>query len=152
MKYQKYLDSPVGMLILEADDQGITRVAFVDAPEENAASCALLDEAENQLREYFEGQRKSFDLPLSLHGTPFQLAVWDALREIPYGQTRSYGDIARQLGKSGAARAVGMANYRNPICIFVPCHRVIGADGSLIGYAGGLDKKEALLKLEGVHI
>ena len=194
----RYMDTPIGTLLLDADDKGITRVEFVNAAAlppllRTAATarrasggsaglaskgCApagraclwhwrdcysgevpsearrrgYLDEAERQLREYFDGARKSFDLPLSQHGTPFQLAVWDALRQIPYGKTRSYGDIARQIGKPGAARAVGMANNRNPICIVVPCHRVIGANGSLTGYGGGLDKKEALLKLEGVHI
>ena len=163
----KYMDTPIGTLLLDADDHGITRVEFaVDSlPLEGKVAFAkqmtdevvsenapLLAEAERQLREYFDGVRRDFDLPLSRHGTPFQMAVWDALCEIPYGETRTYGDIARQIGKPGAARAVGMANHRNPICIIVPCHRVIGADGSLTGYGGGLDKKEALLKLEGVHI
>ena len=167
MKYTKYMDSPIGKLILEADDNGITRVEFaVDSlplqgkvafakqmtDEVESPNFPLLEEAERQLREYFDGVRRDFDLPLSRHGTPFQMAVWDALCEIPYGETRTYGDIARQISKPGAARAVGLANNRNPICIVVPCHRVIGADGSLVGYAGGLDKKEALLKLEGVHI
>ena len=150
----RYMDTPMGTLLLDADDIGITRVEFVRQMTDEVVSenAPLLLEAERQLREYFAGVRKSFDLPLSLHGTPFQMAVWDSLQTIPYGETRSYGDIARQIGRPGAARAVGMANHRNPICIIVPCHRVIGADGSLTGYGGGLDKKEALLKLEGVHI
>ena len=163
----RYMNTPMGTLLLDADDIGITRVEFaVDSlplegkvafakqmtDEVESPNFSLLEEAERQLREYFAGVRKSFDLPLSQHGTPFQMAVWDSLQTIPYGETRSYGDIARQIGKPGAARAVGMANNRNPICIIVPCHRVIGADGSLTGYGGGLDKKEALLKLEGVHI
>ena len=163
----KYMDTPMGTLMLDADDDGITRVEFVvdslplqgkvdrakrETDEVVSSNSPLLKEAERQLREYFDGKRQSFDLPLSLHGTPFQLAVWAELQKIPCGETRIYGDIARALGRPGAARAVGMANHRNPVCIVVPCHRVIGADGSLTGYAGGLDKKQSLLKLEGVHI
>ena len=150
----KYMDTPVGKLILDADDDGITRVEYANqiTDEVSSETSPLLKNAEHQLKEYFDGHRKSFDLPLSLHGTPFQMAVWAELQKIPCGETRTYGDIARALGKPGAARAVGMANNRNPICIIVPCHRVIGADGNLVGYAGGLDKKEALLRLEGVHI
>ena len=170
----KYMDTPIGRLLLEADDSGITRGAFIDAaalPPRHASlleggaerseaegvgevpgearRIGYLDEAERQLTEYFDGRRKSFDLPLSRHGTPFQMAVWAALCDIPYGETRSYIDIARQLGKPGGARAVGMANNRNPISIIVPCHRVIGADGKLVGYGGGLDRKAYLLRLEG---
>lgn len=103
----------------------------------------------SQLEEYFEGKRKDFDLPLDLHGTPFQLRVWSALREIPYGKTVNYGEIARGLGSS--ARAVGNANGKNPVPIIIPCHRVIGADGSLTGFGGGLEKKRYLLQLEGVE-
>lgn len=152
MNYHQYMDSDIGTILLEANDSGITRVAFVGKAEDDTASCALLDEAARQLREYLDGSRRDFDLPLSLHGTPFQIAVWAALRQIPYGEVRSYGDIARAIGKPGAARAVGMANHRNPIAIIIPCHRVIGADGSLTGYGGGLDRKRFLLTLEGVHI
>jgi len=108
----------------------------------------LLKQAAKQLREYFAGGRREFELPLRLKGTPFQLAVWEALRTIPYGETRGYGDIAAQIGKPGAARAVGGANNRNPIAIIVPCHRVIGADGSLVGFACGLATKQQLLDLE----
>ena len=103
----------------------------------------------DQLNEYFAGVRRDFDLRLDLEGTPFQQSVWQALLAIPYGETRSYGEIARAIGKPGAARAVGMANHNNPVSIVVPCHRVIGHDGSLVGYGGGLDVKTALLKLEG---
>ena len=152
MNYHQYMDSDIGTIWLEANDGGITRVAFAGKAEDDTASCALLDEAARQLREYLDGSRRDFDLPLSLHGTPFQIAVWAALRQIPYGEVRSYGDIARAIGKPGAARAVGMANHRNPIAIIIPCHRVIGADGSLTGYGGGLDRKRFLLTLEGVHI
>ena len=109
---------------------------------------AQLEEAKQQLAEYFAGQRQAFDLPLRMQGTPFQQKVWAALREIPYGETRSYGQIAAQVGNPKAGRAVGMANNRNPIAIIVPCHRVIGANGSLTGYAGGLSVKQELLALE----
>ena len=101
-----------------------------------------------QLSEYFAGARREFDLPLRLRGTQFQLAVWNALRAIPYGETRSYADIAAAVGNEKACRAVGMANHRNPVSIIVPCHRVIGKGGSLTGYGGGIDKKEFLLSLE----
>ena len=101
-----------------------------------------------QLEEYFAGKRKQFDLPLSLRGTEFQRQVWAALRDIPYGVTRSYGQIAQAVGRPKAVRAVGMANHRNPISIIVPCHRVVGADGSLTGYGGGLENKKFLLALE----
>lgn len=148
MKYEKYITSPIGNLYLQAEDDRITWLEFVShqAPAED---CPLLDEAERQLREYFAGTRRAFDLPLAPAGTEFQQKVWAALREIPYGETRTYGDIAKNLGKPGASRAVGMANNRNPISILIPCHRVIGANGSLVGYGGGLDKKQFLLKLEG---
>jgi methylated-DNA-[protein]-cysteine S-methyltransferase len=116
-------------------------------------SDGIIDDAANleaieQLREYFNGKRSQFDLPLDVSGTPFQRAVWSELRKIPYGSTCSYMDIARSLGKSGAARAVGMANHENPIAIVIPCHRVVGSDGSLTGYAGGLHLKKQLLSIE----
>jgi methylated-DNA-[protein]-cysteine S-methyltransferase len=105
--------------------------------------------ARGQVREYLAGRRREFDLPLQPSGTPFQQRVWQALRRIPYGETRSYGDIATELRRPGAARAVGRANATNPICLIVPCHRVIGADGSLTGFAFGEDLKRRLLELEG---
>lgn len=108
----------------------------------------LLKEAKNQLTEYFEGKSKHFDIPLAPYGTEFQKTVWEALQTIPYGETRSYKQIAEKTGNPKAARAVGMANNRNPIAIFIPCHRVIGADGSLVGYASGLSIKKYLLELE----
>lgn len=110
----------------------------------------LLRRAAGQLREYLAGKRREFELPLSPAGTPFQHSVWNSLLAIPYGETRSYGEIARSVGNPRACRAVGMANNRNPIPIFIPCHRVVGSDGSLVGYGGGLGIKEYLLKLEGV--
>jgi methylated-DNA-[protein]-cysteine S-methyltransferase len=109
----------------------------------------VLIEAERQLREYFAGRRQSFDLELDLTGTAFQRAVWTALLTIPFGQTRSYGDIARQVGRPSASRAVGAANGQNPVAIVAPCHRVIGSTGALTGFGGGLDVKERLLRLEG---
>jgi len=108
----------------------------------------LIKKAAAQLSEYFDGKRKIFDLPLVLHGTDFQLTVWKALQNIPYGETRSYGQLAATVGNPKASRAVGMANNRNPIAIIIPCHRVIGHDGSLTGYAGGLEVKRQLLELE----
>ena len=149
MKYA-LMESPIGLLTLVSGDQGLEEVAFG----RKIPAGALRDLKANaivaaQLGEYFEGNRQSFDLPLVLRGTPFQQMVWRALREIPYGETRGYGQIARAIGKPRAARAVGMANHENPISIIVPCHRVIGHDGSLVGYGGGLDIKTALLKLEG---
>lgn len=111
----------------------------------------LTRKAAGQLREYFAGKREKFDLPLAPVGTPFQQRVWNALMEIPYGQTRSYGEIARTVGNPKASRAVGMANNRNPVAIVIPCHRVIGSNGKLTGYAGGLELKDALLHLERAH-
>lgn len=109
---------------------------------------SLIAEAVSQLSAYFEGRLKTFDLPLDMSGTPFQMKTWEALKTIPYGETRSYGDIARQIGQPKACRAVGMANHNNPVAIVVPCHRVIGSDGSLTGYGGGLPIKRQLLDLE----
>lgn len=150
--------TPVGELELVEDGKGICSLSFgasletQDIPEEKTE---LLLEAERQLAEYFAGERKVFDLPLSLHGTEFQMRDWKALLAIPYGETRSYGEIARIIGCPKGSRAVGMANRNNPVAIIVPCHRVIGSDGSLTGYAGknkALDIKEYLLRLEGVKI
>ena len=146
------IPSPLGVLTMVEDDGRLTRLDFGERIEEGACGrrTPLFEDAERQLNEYFDGQRSFFDLPLGLEGTPFQLAVWDALRKIPYGRTRTYQDIAEQIGHPNAMRAVGMANHRNPIAIVVPCHRVIGASGRLTGYGGGLDKKEYLLSMEHV--
>lgn len=145
-----YINSPVGRLCIMENEDGICGVLFEkeSIPEHHQCSSPLLLEAQTQLREYFDGKRREFDLPLSPKGTDFQKAVWKALLTIPYGETRSYGQIAAMVGNPKASRAVGMANNRNPISIIVPCHRVVGADGGLVGYGGGLDKKEFLLKLE----
>lgn len=146
------MPSPLGPLTMTEEDGNLARLEFGEKKVDGAQRqlTPLLLSVQRQLAEYFAGQRSFFDLPLSPRGTPFQLAVWRALRSIPYGRTRTYGDIAEQLGRPGASRAVGMANHSNPIAIVIPCHRVIGASGRLTGYAGGLDKKEYLLSFEHV--
>ena len=126
--------------------------AYAAAGDEVLRKTEALAEAARQLDEYFQGKRRAFDLPLKLNGTEFQRAVWNALLEIPYGETRSYHDIAKRLNKPGAARAVGQANHRNPLWIIVPCHRVVQAGGGLGGYGGGLEVKRRLLELEGVRM
>jgi len=144
------IDSPVGPLVLTSDGTALTGVLF-DAeldPTWSTEPCAVLDQAAAQLSEYFAGERTEFDLPLEPAGTPFQRSTWLALREIPYAETINYGQLALRVGNPKASRAVGLANGRNPISIVVPCHRVIGADGSLTGYGGGLDRKRLLLDLE----
>ena len=142
------LDSPVGHLLLQSEGEALTLLERTELPL-SAPQHPLLCKAKAELESYFSGTLQAFSLPLRPQGTPFQQAVWAQLLQIPYGETRSYGDLARALGKPGAARAIGMANHRNPISILIPCHRVIGADGSLIGYGGGLDMKRFLLRLEG---
>jgi methylated-DNA-[protein]-cysteine S-methyltransferase len=149
------MDSPIGALRLVAGEEGLRRICFPrerhPRAEDKAGerSPARLAFARRQLEEYFDGARRSFELPLAPRGTPFQLRVWAALRTIPWGQTWSYAELARQLGQPSAVRAVGGANGRNPLPIVVPCHRVIGADGSLTGFGGGLQIKSQLLALEG---
>lgn len=156
MTAETYLKSPVGTLRLAASETGLTHVLFArEAGRADAAESSdspLLARTVRQLEEYFDGERREFDLPLAPEGTPFQLETWRALREIPYGTTISYGELARRLGKPRAVRAVGAANGRNPLSIIVPCHRVIGADGTLTGYGGGLEVKRRLLELEGVRL
>jgi methylated-DNA-[protein]-cysteine S-methyltransferase len=141
------INSPIGPLTLTERDGALAGLAFgargaCDPP------TPLLRRATGQLNEYFAGERRSFDLPLAPSGTEFQLACWQALAEIPYGETRSYGEQARRIGRPDRARAVGAANGANPIAIILPCHRVIGADGSLTGFGGGLETKRRLLDLE----
>ena len=144
-------DSPLGWMGLAAEDGAIIRLYLPGqgVPRIMTRETPLLAEGKRQLEEYFAGRRRDFDLPLAPHGTPFQLKCWQALREIPYGTVLSYGELARRVGNARGSRAVGGANHHNPISIIIPCHRVIGADGSLTGYGGGLDMKEALLRLEG---
>ena len=140
------IDTPVGKMYLSSDGDSITELKFGTCEKDNPDEVLLIAKAE--LEEYFEGTRKSFTVSLKPKGTVFQQSVWKALCEIPYGETATYGEIAKKIGNEKACRAVGMANNRNPIAIIIPCHRVIGAGGSLTGYAGGLDKKELLLSLE----
>jgi methylated-DNA-[protein]-cysteine S-methyltransferase len=144
------MSSPLGLLRLYAQDDELAAIALPDrpAPDARPGSGGVLALAARQLAEYFAGERRTFDVPLSPHGTAFQQRVWRALLAIPYGQTRSYGELARAIGRPAAARAVGAANGRNPIAIVVPCHRVIGASGALVGYGGGMAAKRYLLDHE----
>ena len=140
--------SPVGAIQLEYEDDVVTALKNAEAGTKDEPLSALAELVFRQLDEYFAGTRTEFTFPYRLHGTPFQEKVWEALRQIPYGETRSYKDIAEAIGHPKAYRAVGMANNANPIFIAIPCHRVIGANGSLVGYGGGLEMKKALLELE----
>ncbi len=150
MRCQTTVDSPIGALLLVGSDDALEGLfmephhAVADATEDAAAFRATV----TQLAAWFAGERRDFDVPLAPRGTPFQRGVWSALREIPYGTTAGYGELAARLGNPGASRAVGLANGRNPISIVVPCHRVIGANGSLTGYGGGLERKRWLLAHE----
>jgi methylated-DNA-[protein]-cysteine S-methyltransferase len=152
--YWHEIDSPIGRLLLAGDGVSLIRVSFqsgprpLQAPRTWRADAAPFLAAIEQLGEYFAGRRQRFELPLAPRGTEFQRRVWLALREIPYGETVSYGELARRIGNPGASRAVGLANGANPLPILVPCHRVIGADGSLTGFGGGLPIKRKLLALE----
>ena len=144
------LDSPLGPVWVTVNADGeVVQVGF-GHPAEPALPSSASDAAADQLREYFAHERTAFDLPLAPRGTAFQQRVWAALAEIPYGYTDSYGRIAARIGHPKASRAVGLANRNNPIAIVVPCHRVVGASGTLVGYAGGLERKRWLLALEGV--
>ena len=155
--YYCYFETPIGELLLAGDDDGLAMIGFPQGsmrrdPERDwIYNEKPLASACGQLGEYFSGKRKSFDLPLQFDGTEFQVSVLKALQDIPYGETVSYGEIARRIGKPKAVRAVGAANGRNPLPIVVPCHRVIGSSGDLTGFGGGLDTKEALLRLEAEH-
>jgi methylated-DNA-[protein]-cysteine S-methyltransferase len=145
------LDSPIGRLLLTRDGRALTGLYMEPHPRlptSARSDPAGFADAEAQLRAYFAGERTEFDLPLAPSGTPFQLRVWEALRTIPYGETATYAELAAAVGKPTAFRAVGAANGRNPISVIVPCHRVIGADGTLTGYGGGLERKRVLLELE----
>jgi len=155
--YISYYKSPVGELIVKTDDDALLYLGF--GGDENTRLCGatlfskegkgpIVDKLFAHLDEYFAGSRREFDVPIKMFGTTFQMAVWAGLLQIPYGKTVSYGQLAAMIGKPKSARAVGGANHVNPISIIVPCHRVIGADGSLTGYGGGLEMKEYLLKLE----
>ncbi len=152
--YYCYFDTPIGELLLAGDSNALSMIGFPKGAMRRDPEADWIyneepfEEVRRQLAEYFSGERKDFDLPLKLDGTEFQISVLEALLEIPYGETTSYGAIAKQIGRPKAMRAVGAANGRNPIPIIVPCHRVIGSSGDLTGFGGGLDTKEALLRLE----
>ncbi len=149
---ERRIDTPLGPLIARTNGHALATLTFdggdIDPARDTASP--VLDRLEEELSAYFAGTLRAFDTPLAPVGTPFQQRVWSALRDIPYGQTRSYVDIARQIGCPGGQRAVGVANARNPIPILIPCHRVINARGALHGYGGGLWRKRLLLELEGV--
>ena len=150
------MDSPVGILKLVAHDSALVAILWENEKPNRVRLAELIEnkkhpillKTQKQLNEYFEGQRKVFDLPLDFSGTEFQEKVWQALLTIPFGETRSYKEIAEQIGNVKAVRAVGTANGKNPISIIAPCHRVVGVNGKLVGFAGGLDNKDVLLKLE----
>ncbi|MBR9790420.1 MAG: methylated-DNA--[protein]-cysteine S-methyltransferase [Gammaproteobacteria bacterium] len=144
-----YWQSPCGLMAISADDKGITSIRFVSESTAEASPSNLTQACCEQLEAYFDGRLTTFSVPLNASGTAFQQQVWRQLQAIPYGQTVSYGDIANDIGKPTASRAVGMANGKNPLTIIVPCHRVIGSNGKLTGYAGGLTRKQFLLALEG---
>jgi methylated-DNA-[protein]-cysteine S-methyltransferase len=149
-------ESILGTMLLSSDGEALTGVYFTgqkyepkrDPGWQSDPDSKILDEVKSQLVQYFSGARRTFDVPVRLRGTPFQVRVWEALASIPFGSTTSYGALAHQIGKSSAVRAVGAAIGHNPISIIIPCHRVIGGNGSLTGYAGGLERKRALLDLE----
>jgi methylated-DNA-[protein]-cysteine S-methyltransferase len=155
--YYCFLDTPIGELLLAGRNEALCLIGFPEGPMRRAPEADWtcnekpFQAAREQLREYFAGTRKEFDLPMRLNGTEFQLRVLEELQKIPYGETTSYADIAERIGKPTAVRAVGAANRRNPIPIVVPCHRVIGSNGALTGFGGGLATKKALLKLEAEH-
>ena len=155
MILHRRIESPAGPLIIAADDTGLRHIEFhqnrhpADRADWRGGDNDVLQAAEAQLDEYFAGTRTSFELPLAPQGTPFQLEVWQELARIPYGATISYAELAQRVGKPAATRAVGAANGRNPLPIVLPCHRVIGADGALTGFGGGLPVKQILLRLEG---
>lgn len=152
--HYRTLSSPIGPLLVAGDRQGLRFLLFAEgrraaAPQPGwEPDAGALDEPVRQLTAYFAGTLRAFELPLAPHGTPFQQSVWLELQKIPYGETISYGELARRLGNARAVRAVGLANGSNPIAIVIPCHRVIGSNGSLVGYGGGLPTKQALLALE----
>lgn len=154
MKHVYYYDFPIGKLAIADNSEAITHITthdVYDREEYEIKETDLIKKAHLQLSEYFEGKRKTFDLPLAPHGTDFQKRCWQALQTIPYGETWSYKQLAIAIGNAKACRAVGGANNKNPIIIVIPCHRVIGANGQLVGYGGGLPIKEALLALENKH-
>ena len=149
MSYHCCFESPMGLVTIEGDNEGILSIKTTDLPEDDSDYITdEMNKCRTQLEEYFEGMRTEFDLKLAMRGTDFQKCVWEELTKIPYGKTVSYKDIAEAIGRPRASRAVGGATNRNSLWIVVPCHRVIGADGSMVGYGGEIWKKVALLKFE----
>ena len=151
MKEYKYIyNSKLGNLIIRATDKALLEISYYNLEDEilSQSKNKIIEDTINQLEEYFANKRKEFDLPIEFSGTEFQIKVWKNLLKVPYGETKSYKDIAKMIGNEKAVRAVGGANNKNKISIVVPCHRIVGQSGKLIGYAGGLDKKDLLLKLE----
>lgn len=155
----RFVDSPLGEIFIASEDGQLTWLTFRSGPQTrtpdpewtHAPRNALLLEVKSQLDRYFDGTLRRFDVPLGPRGTPFQRRVWQALGKIPYGTTRTYSQLARTVRRPAAHRAVGAANGQNPISVIIPCHRLVGKDGSLTGYGGGLDRKQALLELEGAR-
>lgn len=149
MKHKCHYKTPIGTVCIE-EDEGYITVVYIDeaGSDIDDIETELIRQTYTQLCEYFDGKRREFDIPIKPCGTDFQQKVWEALRTIPYGETRSYGEIAAQIGSPKACRAVGGANNKNPILIITPCHRVIGADGTLVGFGAGLDVKRKLIELE----
>jgi len=154
MKYQAIMDSPVGKLLLMEEDGALIKLSFRAEyrAEAEVKKTDVLKQAERELREYFNGARKRFTVPLKFSGTPFQIAVWEALLRIPYGEVRSYRQIAEMTGSKKAYRAVGQAVHNNPVVIMIPCHRVIASDGSIGGFAEGIELKMKLLSYENVKM
>lgn len=151
--YHRKVTSPVGLLSIKVTNEGLRTIHFSqDKTSSDQDEHPLLDLVERQLKAYFAGERGFFDIPLAPEGTDFQLQVWEALKEVPFGKTRTYQEQAKQLGNIKAIRAVAAANGRNPIPIVIPCHRIIGSDGSLTGFSGGLDKKQWLLDFEAKQV
>ena len=158
MNYHTFFTSPLGLLLLTSNGAALTGLYFQKEGKENyglnedsveTADLPIFEQTTEQLRLYFSGRLKQFDIPLMMKGSDFQRKVWEALKQIEFGSTESYGELARRIGNPAASRAVGLANGKNPISIIVPCHRVIGANGTLTGYGGGIDNKRFLLELEG---
>jgi methylated-DNA-[protein]-cysteine S-methyltransferase len=147
--YFSYYKSPIGLIEIVGTPTAITELNFVEERRQDAASHTYVRKIKQQVAEYFEGKRRTFDIRLALIGTDFQQHVWQRLQTVPYGRTASYQDIARGIGRPAAVRAVGAANGRNPVAIIVPCHRIIGKNGRLVGYGSGLWRKEWLLRHEG---
>jgi len=150
--YLDFMDTPIGTLEIRASDLGVSKVTFHEPEQRISNKNDITDQCKQQLEEYFAGKRKSFDLHLDQNGTDFQKSVWVCLLQMPFGQTASYQDIAIRINNPKSVRAVGAANGKNPIGIIVPCHRIIGSNQTLTGYAGGLDRKAWLLKHEGVNL